>query len=79
MGTSTSPMTTSGSPLASASRVAHTPPSTEFSMGTIAASISPERRAPRAASTEPNGWWSAPFAGSQSSRAIWVKVPSGPR
>ena len=45
IGTSTSPMTTSGSPVASESRVAETPPSTEFSIGTIAASMSPARRA----------------------------------
>ena len=72
-------MTTSGSPLASASSVALTPPSTEFSMGTIAASMSPARRAPRAASTEPKGRCSRPRAASQASSAIWVKVPSGPR
>ena len=79
MGTRTSPVTTSGSPLASASRVALTPPSTEFSMGTMAASMSPERSAPRAASTDPKGWWLPPRAGPQASSAIWVKVPSGPR
>ena len=79
MGTSTSPTTTSGSPLASASRVAETPPSTEFSIGTIAASMSPARRAVRAASTEPKVRRSPSLAGRQASRAIEVKVPSGPR
>ena len=79
IGTSTSPMTTSGSPVASESRVAETPPSTEFSIGTIAASMSPARRADSAASTEPNGRCSRPSAASHASSAIWVKVPRGPR
>lgn len=79
IGTSTSPMTTSGSPVARESRVAETPPSTEFSIGTIAASMSPARSAESAASTEPNGRWSRPSAASQASSAIWVNVPRGPR
>ena len=78
-GTSTSPVTTSGSPLARASRVADTPPSTEFSIGTMAPSISPARSAVRAASTEPYAVRSPAAAGAQASSAMEVKVPSGPR
>ena len=55
-----SPVTTSGSPLARASSVAETPPSTEFSMGTIAPSLAPARRAARAASTDPKASRRAP-------------------
>jgi hypothetical protein len=72
-------MTTRGSPVASASRVAETPPSTEFSMGTMAASISVARRASSAASTLPNGTCSLCLAPSHASSAICVKVPRGPR
>ena len=43
--------TISGSPLASSSRVAGTPPSTEFSIGTIAAPACPRRTASSAAPT----------------------------
>ena len=46
---------TSGSPVASASRVAVTPPSTEFSIGTMTASRSPARTAASAASTVATG------------------------
>ena len=79
IGTSTSPTTTSGSPLASASSVALTPPSTEFSIGTMAASTSPARRAASAASTDPIGTCSAPSAGPHDRSAISVNVPCGPR
>jgi hypothetical protein len=79
MGTSTSPTTTSGSPLARASSVAETPPSTEFSIGTMAASMAPERRAVSAASTDPNVTRSPCADGPHASRAIDVNVPSGPR
>ena len=59
--------------------MAETPPSTEFSIGTMAPSMSPDRSAVSAASTEPKAVRSPPDAGPQASRAIEVKVPSGPR
>ena len=47
----TSPATTSGSPVASSSKVRATTPSTEFSIGTRAKSAAPLRTASRAAVT----------------------------
>ena len=79
-------MTTSGSPVARLSRVAVTPPSTEFSMGTMPASMSPARTAASVESTESYAVGAVVDAAvvcasrpSQSSRAIWVKVPGGPK
>ena len=71
-------MTTS-EPTERASSVALTPPSTEFSIGTIAASRRPARSASRAPTTESHGTCSASAAGVQASRAIWQNVPAGPR
>jgi hypothetical protein len=79
-GTTCSPTTSSGSPWASAPSVALTPPSTEFSIGTIAASTSPARTASSAASTLATGTssaWSPPPVACRS--ACSVNVPSGPR
>jgi hypothetical protein len=79
MGTSASRTMRSSLPVATASSVAVTPPSTEFSMGTMAASTSPARTAARATGTEDTGRRSASRAPSTLSSAASVKVPAGPR
>ena len=58
--------------------MAETPPSTEFSIGTRAAAISPLRTACRAWPTVEYGMGSGPSAG-RVSRAWWLKVPGGPK
>ena len=65
--------------MASASRVAVTAPSTEFSIGTMPCSAAPVRTASRVAwmLTQGIAWPAAP--GSNASSAASVKVPSGPR
>ena len=72
-------MMTTSEPTDSASRVALTPPSTEFSIGTIAASRRPARRASSAATTESHGTASPSADPGQAASAIWQKVPVGPR
>ncbi len=67
-----------------ASRVALTPPSSEFSMGTTAASTSPERTASKHRPTVASGTRSAaapasPREARTPARAVSVKVPAGPR
>jgi hypothetical protein len=78
-GSTTSRVMTSGSPVASSSRVALTEPSTEFSNGTIAASASPSRTASRVAGTVGYGSSSARAAAGSERSAASVKVPCGPR
>ena len=58
--------------------MADTPPSTEFSIGTRAAVISPARTACSAWPTVAYGIGSAP-SGGRVSRAWWLKVPAGPK
>ena len=77
--TSSSLTIRSGSPTATASRVALTPPSTEFSIGTMAASTAPDRTSASAAPTVATGRRRASAAPGTWSRAASVKVPSGPR
>ena len=79
IGTSASATICSASPLAMASRVVETPPSTEFSMGTIAASAEPERTLSKAALTFAAGMRSEVRASGTCSSAASVKVPAGPR
>ncbi len=79
IGTRTSRRITSGSPVASASRVAVTPPSTEFSIGTITASSSPARTAASAASTVATGVAVAVSTPGTWAKAISVNVPRGPK
>ena len=67
---------TSGSPEARLSKVAVTPPSTEFSIGTSPASMSPARTACSTAWTLPNGRASASVTVRS---AWWVNVPAGPK
>lgn len=55
------------------------PPSTEFSIGTNAASASPLRTASSAAGTDTIGTSSRVAASGSVRRATSVKVPSGPR
>ena len=55
IGTSISAQIRSSVPSASASSVAVTPPSTEFSIGTTAEAARPSRTAARAAGTEATG------------------------
>ncbi len=76
IGTRASRRITSGSPVASASRVAVTPPSTEFSIGTMAASSSPARTAASAASTVGSGVAVAVSTPGTWASAISVKVPA---
>ncbi|GED07387.1 hypothetical protein AUR04nite_29190 [Glutamicibacter uratoxydans] len=66
-------------PVAMESKVAETPPSTEFSMGTTAASTSPSRTMDKATFTFAAGMRSASAAPSTCSNAASVKVPEGPR
>ena len=79
IGTRTSRIMRIPSEAAIASRVALTPPSTEFSMGTMAAFTSPLRRRSSALGTLVAGMRSAPTAPGTESRADSVKVPEGPR
>jgi hypothetical protein len=79
IGSSTSRVTISGSPLASSSSVAATGPSTELSIGTMAPSASPRRTASSAAATVCCGWRSAFAAAGIERSADSVNVPSGPR
>ena len=72
-------MIRSSCPLAMASRVAVTPPSTEFSMGTMAASAEPSRTMSSAALTLEAGTRVACAAPGTCISAASVKVPSGPR
>ena len=78
-GTSASRTMTSGSPVARASSVADTPPSTLFSMGTIAASAAPECTACSARSTLAQGSPSAAGQSGTCCSAASVNVPAGPR
>ena len=66
-------------PVAMASRVAVTPPSTEFSIGTMAASAEPSRTLSSAVFTFEDGMRMASAASGTCIRAASVKVPSGPR
>jgi hypothetical protein len=69
----------SGAPVASSSRVVATDPSTEFSIGTTAASASSARTASIAAGTVRCGNVSAPSASGTVRSAASANVPSGPR
>ncbi len=75
-GSSTSATMTSGVPAARLSRVADTPPSTEFSIGTSPDSISPARTASSTRATVAKGVDSASVS---VRRAWWVNVPAGPK
>ena len=66
-------------PVAMASSVAVTPPSTEFSMGTMAASAEPSRTLSSAVLTLDDGMRTASAASGTCISAASVKVPSGPR
>ncbi|MCY1243807.1 hypothetical protein D9M72_568410 [compost metagenome] len=79
MGTSASRTILSSAPDAMASRVAVTPPSTEFSMGTMAASAEPSRTLSSAVFTLEEGMRTASPAPGTCISAASVKVPSGPR
>ena len=79
IGTSASRRIRSSWPVAMASRVAVTPPSTEFSIGTMAASAEPSRTMSRAVFTFDDGIRMAPAASGTCISAASVKVPSGPR
>ncbi len=77
---SSATITSTGSEAASASSVAFTPPSSEFSIGTTAAVTSPERTASKQRPTVGSGTRSTcPAPLSTWSRAASVKVPTGPR
>jgi hypothetical protein len=79
-GTTCSPTTSSGSPWASAPSVALTPPSTEFSIGTIAASTSPARTASSAASHARHRHQLGVVAAARRlPQRLLRNVPSGPR
>ena len=79
MGTRASRRILSSWPVAMASRVAVTPPSTEFSIGTMAASAEPSRTLSSAVFTFEDGMRMASAASGTCIRAASVKVPSGPR
>ena len=79
MGTSASRMIRSSWPDAMASSVAVTPPSTEFSMGTMAASADPSRTLSSAVLTLEEGMRTAWTAPGTCISAASVNVPSGPR
>ena len=78
IGTATSAAMTRGVETTRLSSVALTPPSTEFSMGTTAASTVRSRRWSRAVGTSGQGS-SSTSAGATWRSAISVKVPAGPR
>jgi hypothetical protein len=79
IGTRISRRICSASPLAMSSRVALTPPSTEFSIGTTAKCAEPSRTWASAVITEPTGsHWAVSVPGTWRSAAS-VNVPSGPR
>ena len=65
--------------LASASWVAETPPSIEFSMAIIAAMLRPLTTSAKASPTLLTGRQVLPAAASTWARAASVKVPAGPR
>ena len=75
-GMTTSPVIISGSPSTSLSRVADTPPSTEFSMGTTAPVTWLCRTASRASPTLEKA---TPSASVMLSIAWCVNVPAGPK
>ena len=79
IGTRASRRIRSSWPVAIASRVAVTPPSTEFSIGTIAASAEPSRTLSSAVLTFEDGMRMASAAPGTCINAASVKVPSGPR
>ena len=72
-------MIRSSCPVAIASRVAVTPPSTEFSIGTMAASAEPSRTLSSAVLTLDDGMRTASAAPGTCISAASVKVPAGPR
>ena len=78
IGTAISAAMTRGVEATRLSSVALTPPSTEFSMGTTAASTVRSRRWSRAVGTSGQGS-SSTSAGATWRSAISVKVPAGPR
>jgi hypothetical protein len=78
MGSTASATATSGSPSVSASMVAGTAPSTEFSTGTQAASTRPARTAARVANTVVSGISSSSAVASERV-ACSVNVPCGPK
>lgn len=65
--------------VASASCVVETPPSIEFSIAIIAASLRPSSTSSRASPTLCTGRQSCPRASATWSSAASVKVPAGPR
>jgi hypothetical protein len=79
MGTSTSRRSTSARPVASVSRVAVTPPSTEFSIGTTAKSARSARTVSSAETTSICGRYCASSGPATCRSAASVNVPAGPR
>jgi len=79
IGNTASATATSGGPSVSASMVALTAPSTEFSTGTQAASKSPTRTPFRAAGTVSTGTSSSLPTRTRPSAACSVNVPCGPK
>jgi hypothetical protein len=78
-GITTSRVITSGSPVASSSRVSAITPPIEFSIGTSAASASPARTASSASATLRAGSRAPRSAAGMVRSACSAKVPSGPR
>ncbi len=74
-----SPTILSPGSVARASRVVVTPPSTEFSIAIIAASLRPSSTSESASPTLCTGRQSCPRASGTCSSAASVKVPAGPR